>query len=623
MFGENKHRLRTTRVPFTFNKPSKSQKPSVRTRFAICLLCLFDGLRMPSIRKLSRKPLYVFNEPLLTLNPTCFAPKSKSAVHDIYIRNMEIMSEMSIDPTISNIDQLLKVYCSNYSHERVILHYLGQGSLPPTREGMFYVFNDNRTAYKAIKVSNLLERVKSPLCAIFDCSKSGLLAPHFEGKFDVFCFFSCSRNETLHVSTDTPWDLFSNCLLSPYDTAIWWHLRGQEFCCNREKVLDKNTQRFLNNLLNGILSSILFDGLNEETYDTITRDPAMFTLFKGFLVAQRVLLNFNVHPDSIPKIGEFSGHGLWYFWDTALDCAYSHSECDLSMFLYDTFMTSFSNYIVFGYIPMFSFFCRYCNANESSLLLFNILDKDHEAVKEASRSGLVHALLKIYKPSESVLLLVTKILSVGFKRTPFQNQWPFWFAHDDHTHIKEIKIGMLAIMISIHYEFISCFTKMYDVCIARASDCSPYSALLLGLLLERAGRLMNLPAFGHHFYDLLDRSEGDIIASLYLLGNARDKGRIGRMLELTKHSNEIIRALAMWSVSFIDYENESEMNYKETLRKIEGEDSELVKECIQDLIKENFDDARNRIRILERIVSRVKADDFITRYRDNSLFDFK
>ena len=77
-----------SRTPIGFQRPQSSigKLPQAcnKTKAAICLFCLFDGLRNPSIRRLVRKPRTVCQRQLLTFDPTYYAPASKNGVQDIY-----------------------------------------------------------------------------------------------------------------------------------------------------------------------------------------------------------------------------------------------------------------------------------------------------------------------------------------------------------------------------------------------------------------------------------------------------------------------------------------------------------------------------------------------------------
>ena len=175
-----------------------------KTKLAICFLCLFDGLRTPTLRRLVRKAKTVCNQPLVTFDPSYFAPESELSLEELYSDIIKCSSIIKIDPAVSTVLQKLRDNCSNIPPQRVIIHYYGHGCLPPTSEGTLYFFMDDRSRYKPLKINNLLNQCFCPLCFIFDCSQAAALQPHLEKAHqrDIFAFFACGPKETLPLSTD-------------------------------------------------------------------------------------------------------------------------------------------------------------------------------------------------------------------------------------------------------------------------------------------------------------------------------------------------------------------------------------------------------------------------------------
>ena len=70
--------------PNQFGYQIQIPRVTIKTKYSISFLCLFDGLRTPSIRRLVRKPNMLCDKPLLTFDPSFYAPSSKSAMKEIY-----------------------------------------------------------------------------------------------------------------------------------------------------------------------------------------------------------------------------------------------------------------------------------------------------------------------------------------------------------------------------------------------------------------------------------------------------------------------------------------------------------------------------------------------------------
>lgn len=116
---------------------SNQQGMSQKTKYALCFLCLFDGLRTPSIRRLVRKPRTICDQPLLTFDPSYFAPKSRQAIRKQYSK-LYCPCEIVVDPSVDTVSMLLKKHASSIPPQNVIIHYYGHGCHPPSEGCLFF-----------------------------------------------------------------------------------------------------------------------------------------------------------------------------------------------------------------------------------------------------------------------------------------------------------------------------------------------------------------------------------------------------------------------------------------------------------------------------------------------------
>ena len=314
-----------SRTPITFSKPqlrsSNSSQACTKTKSVICFFCIFDGLRTPSVRRLVRKPRTICQKPLLTFDPYFYAPASKNGVKEIYNNSVHCPCDITVDPSAQTVIQMIKKHTATMPPQRVIIHYFGHGCHPPTEDGSLYFFSDDRARYKPIKIINLLNTCTSPICFIIDAPNAGSLYRYFTQKSDIFAFFSCSVGENLPLSTDAPLDLFSSCLVSPYETALWFHKRHHSCVIAVEGNAADAGDEHMKKFVDLFLDSIFFDTQSTQHYEKFTKDPSIYALFKGFALAQRILTSFNIHCQSFPEVKTMCSNSLWGMFDMAFDCA--------------------------------------------------------------------------------------------------------------------------------------------------------------------------------------------------------------------------------------------------------------------------------------------------------------
>ncbi|KAI5489030.1 TOR signaling [Trichomonas vaginalis G3] len=620
MFSGMNQKSGNTCTPLVLSKSKEvPQVVCTKTKAALCLLCLFDGLHTPTIRRLSRKPRLICNKPLLTFDPTVFAPSSSNAIQDLYSASMKCPAEIFVDPPGNKISEVIKTYSQNAKTERLIIHYFGQGCLPPTADGSLFFFSDDRSKYKPMKIETLMNICPTPLCLIVDSPSAGNILPFLQKKQDVIAFFACSPNEVLPISTDAPWDLFSSCLLSPFETAVWWHTRRHS-CVFKGTENSNHPNYFLKKFLFALLDAIAFDTQPATLFDILAKDTAMTQLARGFILSMRIMQSFNLHPISIPEHRPTSSHDLWLFWDTALDCSLAMSDQEAATMIFQMFIKSFKSFPTVGVMPIFSFFitrAEFCEAAVSTLC--NFLDTHGDLAIYATRSNIAKTIIEMDKPSESAILLLAKILSISSGTgaiSPFQQQWLFWFQDTKESSVSEIKAGMLAIICAISWNFLSIFTKIWNVCVEKAQECAPYSSILLGLLLGSAGRLMNLPPFGQNFYPLLDNSSYFIRAStVFLLGMMKDRNMLDKLFEMLENDDEpIVRQQIVVSLSRIQqYKHDDAI--LDNLNKIKAtEKDEEVLKLINLALEGKYDEVQEECSILKMVIEAVKSNGFIEKY---------
>ena len=309
----------------------------------------------------------------------------------------------------------------------------------------------------------------------------------------------------------------------------------------------EESREFLNDLFMSILDSILFDTQNVNVIQAFTKDPAMAQLTRGFVLAQRVMLSFNLHPVVLPDLKPMAGHHLWEFWEIALDFAVTMNTEEALSMIFKLFVSSFKRFPNTGYFPIFSFFLRKPSFHdEICKILFDYLDSTDGAAENAAHSSVADTIMNLLKPSPVSLLVLAKILATG-SAPPFDQQTSFNFASSSNTDV--LKYGMLAMCCAINNQNLTSFNRLIQLCIDHAQNCAPFSALFLGLLIERAGRLMNHPPFADNFLPLLKSEKEDVRAtSVYVLGISKIPQYITDVAEMLEDSSPFVRLQSFYSL---------------------------------------------------------------------------
>lgn len=616
-----------SRPPMVFGKlpgaVGQAQGTCNKTKSAICFMCLFDGLRNPSIRRLVRKPRTVCQRPLLTFDPTYYAPQSKHSVHDIYKNSINCPCDFTVDPSAQNVMSLLRKHVSSMPPQRVLLHYFGHGVHPPTDDGALYFFSEDRTRYKPIKAITILSACPCPLCVIIDAPNAGCLVRFFQSKHDSFFFFSCAANETLPMSTDAPLDLFSSCLLTPYDAALWFHRRHHSNVHEMEDCAAVRNKNTIHRFLETILSAILFDSQPPATYEKFNNDPSVFSLTRGFVLAQRIYNSFNLHPTTTPDLKNMSNHDLWGMWDIALDCFLTMPIDRAMSTVFTLFSKSFANFPSAHTLPIFSFFMKSEFHRDAENQVLNFIDNTEGAASICARSNIPSIIAQMEKPTVNALLILAKTIAAE-KITPFDSMSTISFHQSRDPEV--LKAGFLTLILSMQLSSLNSFQKLINVAIDRANVCAPYSAYFLGMLLERASKLMSIPEWFSKFSPLLKSRRADVRAAVcYVLGYAHESEAAQLVSTLFTDTNAVVRCQSVWTMTKLINEHEDFVSKEivESLVALQNDADQYVRESVQALLPfitkraDNQQMPQDNI-LIQRLLCNVKGNSFHDRFETDA-----
>lgn len=231
----------------------------------------------------------------------------------------------------TNINSKLYFKPSNsICHSIRIFHYIGLGFPPPKKNEIFLKDNIySKCNYTPLKT--IIKTLLPPCMLIFDCDKAAILRYElldiqkeknpYETLDTFFVFFSCSESEELRIPSNLPQNFFTCILLTP--KKAYSKLTGIE-------VEDK--EQFLR-FLDIFVESIALDVFQTDQFHQLFRaNFTITTLWRRFLLAQRLMKRLGLHCQSIPSIPDTSEHQLWAQFDYAMRCIGKCNFDTLSMF---------------------------------------------------------------------------------------------------------------------------------------------------------------------------------------------------------------------------------------------------------------------------------------------------
>lgn len=263
--------------------------------------------------------------------------------------------KMELDPTSEDVKKVVSSCRRSAKSERVLFHYNGHGVPRPTANGEIWVFNKSYTQYIPLSIYDLQSWIGNPAIYIFDCSIAGQILSSFKqfftpsrdkwgetsdkaslGNFrdpmqDMILMCACSENELLPQDATFPADIFTSCLTTPIKIALHWFcsrsLLGNEGITKDiiDRIPGKQTDRKtplgeLNWIFTAITDTIAWNALPRSLFQKLFRqDLLVASLFRNFLLAQRIMRSVGCTPVSHPRLPIMDQHPMWLAWDMAAE----------------------------------------------------------------------------------------------------------------------------------------------------------------------------------------------------------------------------------------------------------------------------------------------------------------
>lgn len=143
---------------------------------------------------------------------------------------------------------------------------------------------------------------------------------------------ACSANQVLPMNPNLPADLFTACLTTPIKVALrWFVLQSTSKLVPKvtmeliDKIPGQITDRRtmmgeLNWIFTAITDTIAWNTLPRDLFQKLFRqDLLVASLFRNFLLAERIMRSCDCTPISSPELPTTYQHPMWNAWDLALD----------------------------------------------------------------------------------------------------------------------------------------------------------------------------------------------------------------------------------------------------------------------------------------------------------------
>lgn len=355
-FTDKRHETTGKPKPLQYELQDWRQRDRLKTVSAALAVCLNIGVEPPDQLKTSPgAKLEAWTDP--TVQPVQKALENIGKALQAQYETLAIRARYKqyLDPSVEETKKFCISLRRNAKDERVLFHYNGHGVPKPTSSGEIWVFNKNYTQYIPVSLYDLQHWLQAPTIFVWDCSEAGNILTNYHrfvekheeeeekvaeesSGYDKTVFrpyihlAACAIKENLPTNPLLPADLFTACLTTPIEMALWFFVLQNPLKTTltpeRAKKLPGRLQERrtplgeLNWIFTAITDSIAWTSLPRDVFRKFFRQDLMVAaLFRNFLLAQRVMMVYGCHPQSYPSLPDTHQHPLWETWDLAVDMA--------------------------------------------------------------------------------------------------------------------------------------------------------------------------------------------------------------------------------------------------------------------------------------------------------------
>ena len=323
------------------------------------MVCLNIGTDPPDVVKTNPcAKLECWIDPFLLIPQKSLEAIGKNLHNQYETINGRTRFKLSLDPSVEETKKICCQMRRNAKEERILFHYNGHGVPKPTTSGEIWVFNRNYTQYIPVSLFDLQSWLGSPVIYVWDCSAAGNIINAFN-RFaeqrdteaqrmvqqqqqqqppqaswkDSIQLAACGPLETLPMNPDLPADVFTACLTTPIEMSLRWVVMRNPLLTSNitmDMVLQlpgRSTERRtplgeLNWIFTAVTDTIAWCVLQDdpELFKRLFRqDLTVASMFRNYLLAERIMRSYQCTPMSTPKLPETHDHPMWQAWDLAVD----------------------------------------------------------------------------------------------------------------------------------------------------------------------------------------------------------------------------------------------------------------------------------------------------------------
>ncbi|VDO44874.1 unnamed protein product, partial [Onchocerca flexuosa] len=148
---------------------------------------------------------------------------------------------------------------------------------------------------------------------------------------------ACADHELLPMDSRLPADLFTSCILTPIQTSVLWYILKNDLedrfpVTIVDKIPGQLSDRRtmlgeLNWIFTAITDTIAWSSLPKELFQKLFRlDLLLASVFRSFVLANRVMRENQCHVVSRPSLPSVHSHPLWDAWDYTIDLCLSQMQ---------------------------------------------------------------------------------------------------------------------------------------------------------------------------------------------------------------------------------------------------------------------------------------------------------